>query len=662
MGDPTNAAELRKTAKDFLHGALWPRRSSVDDIAEEVINLVLGSEANPLTDLINAKYAAYREQSSAAALPSLQNQRSHGSSKLSLKFPRMRNRSASSRECAKDLTGKRQPDAHAASQPDSGPTPEESKAYKELLGVDFGPRPTTSSTSSGQTTKATGSSQITYNCVFCGNDYSVKGTCKRHLEDLHVAKRYYECMKCQYVSRSVPEAKKHMAQCSVGIIDWNTVKPPHRKAYSSEFVATVPFKTQQTYIEHLLDLSALSKDERPRLSWHLKLRNLLDQPEFKSAVSALSKRMFENPEGWREVRWQHERVRHAVYKLEYGLLSRETGPHAKTSPDVVRTFVEDLFADRLSTCASASGPAVQSPNDSVSASSSAVPGSSNAGTPYHPSESLRQAVGGQEMQRVHTSTNPVLGQYYNQSSGKMPELESGAKRPLSYETAVQVPQRQPPGPPAATNYYPSSHHALPTTLEGVPWTQQDYQHSMPATIAPDVPPPYEQTMDLPRTFCHPTGPPLHPPAQPQHHQQQHMLPTPPYPPQLPLVTTGPAGTTADQDDFTHFLLDDTAFLNIFSPTTPMHGVYAGNVTAAGQLPPSINTQNPTQNQYHNHNHSSGNNNNNNNGAVQWQVHPHPQPQSHPHPHPTQGPQLAQGGMHSHNRPLQSWYDSSGAGV
>merc|ERR1712072_641615 len=158
-------------------------------------------------------------------------------------------------------------------------------------------------------------------------------------------------MKCQHVSRSVPEAKKHMAQCSVGIIDWNTVK------------------TQQAYIEHLLELCALPKEQRPRISWHLKLRNLLEQPELKGMVCALSKRLFEDADGWREVRWEHERVRRAVHRLEYGNLSRESDAHTKDPTEITRRFLEDLFANRALAWSEKQELGPQSSEASVSAES-----------------------------------------------------------------------------------------------------------------------------------------------------------------------------------------------------------------------------------------------------------------------------------------------------
>ncbi|KAI7085590.1 hypothetical protein KC356_g5728 [Hortaea werneckii] len=665
MGDSTNTAELRKTAKDFLHGALWPKRSSVDDIAEEVIHLVLGDEPNPLTDLIKAKYAAREESSSP--LPPLQNLKPSSGSKLSLKFPRMRNRSASSKDSpAKQPADKRQPDGQSVFQVDTASSTSLSECkYKDLLGLQPARKAPTTPTQGGapSSDKASCSGPVTYNCVFCGNDYSVKGTCKRHLEDLHVAKRYYECMKCQHVSRSVPEAKKHMAQCSVGIIDWNTVKPPHRKAYSSEFVAMAPFKTQQAYIEHLLELCALPKEQRPRISWHLKLRNLLEQPELKGMLCALSKRMFEDPDGWREVRWEHDRVRRAVHRLEYGNLSREPDAHNKDPTETTRRFLEDLFANRVFAWSEKQEILAQPSEASVSAESTA-PSSSTGGTPRYMHGSLPQATSTQEMQQqAGPATDCVVGQYYNPPGSGMARIpkpmqasEQASKRPLSYETANQIPHRQPPGPPTTTYYVPNQN--LPPTSSSAgeaQWPQQGYHPPISSTVSPEMPPPYELS----------TGPNQQYGLSPGHAQQYPTAPAPPtvtttpYAPQLPM-------TTANTGGFADFLLDDTAFLNIVSPATPMNGsgaAYGGGGAGPVPAPPAAGpSQIPVAP-----------------AAPPWPLQPapppptlpqqghnlaHPQSQHqhqhhhhhhHPHPHPPPPPYLHH---QPHHGQMQTWFDAS----
>ncbi len=48
-----------------------------------------------------------------------------------------------------------------------------------------------------------------YNCIFCSTDYTTKGTCKRHLEEIHVAKRYFRCLECSQRFATAPEARKH---------------------------------------------------------------------------------------------------------------------------------------------------------------------------------------------------------------------------------------------------------------------------------------------------------------------------------------------------------------------------------------------------------------------------------------------------------------------
>ncbi|KAI7691906.1 hypothetical protein KC322_g11128, partial [Hortaea werneckii] len=635
--------------------------------------LVLGDEPNPLTDLIKAKYAAREESSSP--LPPLQNLKPSSGSKLSLKFPRMRNRSASSKDSpAKQSADKRQPDGQSVFQVDTASSTSLSECkYKDLLRLQPARKAPSTPTQGGAAAAASSSSDkascsgpVTYNCVFCGNDYSVKGTCKRHLEDLHVAKRYYECMKCQHVSRSVPEAKKHMAQCSVGIIDWNTVKPPHRKAYSSEFVAMAPFKTQQAYIEHLLELCALPKEQRPRISWHLKLRNLLEQPELKGMLCALSKRMFEDPDGWREVRWEHDRVRRAVHRLEYGNLSRESDAHTKDPSEITRRFLEDLFANRVFAWSEKQELGPQPSEASMSAESTA-PSSSTSGTPRYTHGSLPQAAITQEMQQqAGPGTDSVVGQYYNPPGSGMARIpkpmqasEQASKRPLSYETANQIPHRQPPGPPTTTYYVPNQN--LPPTSSSAGdtnWPQQGYHPPISSTVSPEMPPPYELS----------TGPNQQYGLSPSHAQQYvNATAAPPavtttqYAPQLPM-------TTANTGDFADFLLDDTAFLNIVSPAPPMNGsgaAYAGGAGGAGPvaappppagpgqipvapsappwplqpapppptLPPQQQGQNiaPPQNQHHHHHH-------------------HHHPHSHPPP------------QHLHHQPhhghMQTWFDAS----
>lgn len=592
MGDSKDAAELRKTAKNFLHGALWPRRASVDDIAEEVISLVLGDEPNPLTDLIKEKYAASREET--PPLPALQSLRP-STSKLSLKFPRMRNRAVSTRDGPKGPGDKRPSDAgRPMFKVDVGSPSADAKPHQDL-GID--PKRPNTATSGACSDKATAPGQINYNCVFCGNDYSVKGTCKRHIEDLHVAKRYYECMKCQHVSRSVPEAKKHMAQCSVGIIDWNTVKPPHRKVYGSEFVAGAIFKTQQSYIEHLLELSALPKNERPKLSWHLKLRNLLDQPEFRPTLQALSKRLFESTEGWKDVRWEHERARRAVHRLEYGTLRRENEAQPKEPSEVIRTFIDDLFADRLLAWNSKSS-GVHRPSGgsgSASAGSSNAPNNSNAATPRRLPELHCQPAGMEMQQNVPSAASSVQQRYYSSAPNPGPpqDAEQSGKRPLSYETATQIPHRRPPGPPTTTSAYcmpgQPAPNPVPNTVNGQsPWVMQPYQAPTPISISPEMPPPYEINTSAAGGFSAPVAPPLPPPPP---SIQPPTAVSAPYTPHPPMEATS-------TNQFGHYFLDDTilddaAFLNIVSPSTQMNGGYP----AAGQ--PQHNTAQwtlPTQHQ------------------------------------------------------------------
>ena len=241
----------------------------------------------------------------------------------------------------------------------------------------------------------------------------------------------------------------------------------------------------------------------------------------------------------------------------------------------------------------------------------------------------------------------------------MQASEQAGKRPLSYETANQIPHRQPPGPPTTTYYVPNQN--LPPTSSSageLHWPQQGYQPPVSSTVSPEMPPPYELSTGPNQQYGlspgqaqqYPTAaPPPPPPA----------VTTTPYAPQLPM-------TTANTGDFADFLLDDTAFLNIVSPATPMNGSGAayggGAVTVAapasapapaagpGQIPvapaappwplqpapppPTVPQQGQNialpQTQHHHHHHHS-------------QHHPH----SHPHLH-----------HQPHHGQMQTWFDAS----
>ncbi|KAK5705613.1 hypothetical protein LTR17_021517 [Elasticomyces elasticus] len=264
--------------------------------------------------------------------------------------------------------------------------------------------------------KSSASTAATYNCVFCRTDYTTKGTCKRHLEEIHVAKRYFRCLMCSHHFSTAPEARKHCQTCGAGLLGYKTEIPEEHKLYSSEFVPHQVFPTQQGYVNHLLDLSVATHEPRPVRSYHKKLRNLLEQPACENALRSLSLRLFMSAEGWRDARWEHERVKKAVHELEHGIPDSGSGAEDVLEQHKMERFLTDLFNDRaISTALAPSSPPRQR--------ATLVP-------------------------KIETHGSALSKRL---SVTRLPEPTP--KRPLSVESSARTPIRQPPGPPTPTTKY-----------------------------------------------------------------------------------------------------------------------------------------------------------------------------------------------------------------
>ncbi|KAK4548121.1 hypothetical protein LTR36_009990 [Oleoguttula mirabilis] len=498
------SAELQKTANDFLRGALWQHRANVNDIAEEVIKLIIGNDQNPLTDLIEARYHVLSRPDPPAP-PKPQ------TSKLSFRFSRNRDRdrqqpkaadntskptsSSESRvdRCQQEFQSVFQADvAFAADRRTSLAQPLQPSTglgKERLLDVTPG---------SPEHSKAPAAALATYSCCFCQTGYSVKGTCKRHLEEIHVAKKYYQCEMCRHKSPTVPEAKKHANACSVGLLGWTTVKPSNRQIYSSEFADQL-FSTQQQYIDHLVVLCALPKAERPRMSYHTKLRNLLGQRLFEAALHCLSCRLFGGPEAWRGVRWEHKRIQTAVWELEHGKPEHDLAGHDLIGIHKVKTFLDELFADRLSSPeASAKLDYVASPiNNGGPPGTGPLPRRSSS-TGFA-AQDQSTVTSGPQMAAISQEPNNVQVHYFG-NGRKVTGMEPTSKRPLSYETATKVPVRQPPGPPTGGLSAPSRAGTVTAKAQVMTLPSNNFfdttSHgtSAPAWNYAEQPPPYDTSL------------------------------------------------------------------------------------------------------------------------------------------------------------------------
>ena len=347
--------------------------------------------------------------------------------------------------------------------------------------------------SSSKPGKSKSTAAVAHNCVFCGASYSSKGTCKRHLDEMHVAKKFFLCNCCQSKFKSVPEARKHTDGCGAGNLGWSESKPPPRQVYSSEFEAK-SFRTQQQYTDHLLELCAKPQDARPAKSMHRKLYNLLDQSDMQGPVKALSFRLFRNTDAWRNLRWTEDRLAEANYELEHGIQEPKMRLFHNGAQNRTEAFLERLFADRepRRSAVSVTGSISNSDLDEKSTQASDVTMKEETPQPY-----LQPKPGPYLPERL-ASGNRVTDPYHSKSNGSTPAgVDSTGKRPLSYESAARVPERMPPGPPSG---FPEVYHHSPVPNHYNPensmpvntaFATAPLSSSMTAWPGPDQPPPYD---------------------------------------------------------------------------------------------------------------------------------------------------------------------------
>lgn len=341
-----------------------------------------------------------------------------------------------------------------------------------------------------------------YSCVFCersGKFYSSKGTCKRHLEAMHVARKYLRCDNCPHRSQTVPDARKHSAQCSSHNPGWHSAEPDRKLFYSSEFFKGQVFTSQPAYVDHLLELCALHPHERPPLSHHLKLRNLLERLVPTENLADTSRRILGDPHAWSSVRWDYSRIRLAVKALESGILDRELHATDMLRLHRQKAFIEELLGDRLPQASSSSNQdqrfvkMEEQPDENVDYGLAIAneKGDSNHGLP--------------KMEMMSTY-NHLGGTYYSAQTilGARECSEANHKRPLSYETASKIPERHPPGPSSAPlqgdNYpgfdelytnAPSYNHTISPMYSNSLWPLSDQ------------PPPYETNYQTVGAFSAP---------------------------------------------------------------------------------------------------------------------------------------------------------------
>ncbi|KAK5693018.1 hypothetical protein LTR97_010494 [Elasticomyces elasticus] len=371
-----------------------------------------------------------------------------------------------------------------------------------------------------------GSTAATYNCVFCRTDYTTKGTCKRHLEEIHVAKRYFRCLMCSHHFSTAPEARKHCQTCGAGLLGYKTEIPEEHKLYSSEFVPHQVFPTQQGYVNHLLDLSVATNEPRPVRSYHKKLRNLLEQPACENALRSLSLRLFMSAEGWRDARWEHERVKKAVHELEHGILDSGSGVEDVLKLHKMERFLTDLFNDRAISTALA---------------------------PSSPPRERRATL----VPKIETHGNVHSGR---PNPTRLPPTEPTPKRPLSVESSARTPIRQPPGPPTPTTNYTRNDDLPPKPHQYEHGYHQQQPQPIPQAQVPVSVPHQQQQQQQMRPYQSPVSPP-HTTFQLPQSDHPTMF-WPPQDPQPPPYTDAYSQGTLQQPSYTTNMLPDQSFAGL----------------------------------------------------------------------------------------------------
>ncbi|KAK0945924.1 hypothetical protein LTR29_002504 [Friedmanniomyces endolithicus] len=405
MEIPHDFAARQRRTEQYLRGLL--ESCLPDDIPRLITSLATATEDNPLKQLVRATddhvLSAVTSPNGIGAKPPRSRKR-----KVSLRFSRGNDKADSGGSSTAAGTSHRgRQEVVYADVEHSG------------SGDEHGFQQGAGGLSTSLPAKSKASTVAIYNCVFCSTDYTTKGTCKRHLEEIHVAKRYFRCLECSQRFATAPEARKHCRICGGGHVGYKTDIPEEHKLYSSEFVPHEIFSTQQGYVSHLLELSVATRKARPKRSEHRKLRNLLKQPVCATALRSLSQRLFKSDDEWQQVRWEHERVRKAVHELEHGTLDPEVGSDETLQPNRVGIFLEDLFNDRVTSTTLVLAPPVRE----IAAA-------------------------------VHEVDTLVRREDYHTQHC---QSESTPKRSLSFQSLSTVPYRQHLGPPTAEDRAPSQH-------------------------------------------------------------------------------------------------------------------------------------------------------------------------------------------------------------
>jgi len=195
MEIPHDFAARQRRTEQYLRGLL--ESCLPDDIPRLITSLATATEDNPLKQLVRATddhvLSAVTSPNGIGAKPPRSRKR-----KVSLRFSRGNDKADSGGSSTAAGTSHRgRQEVVYADVEHSG------------SGDEHGFQQGAGGLSTSLPAKSKASTVAIYNCVFCSTDYTTKGTCKRHLEEIHVAKRYFRCLECSQRFATAPEARKH---------------------------------------------------------------------------------------------------------------------------------------------------------------------------------------------------------------------------------------------------------------------------------------------------------------------------------------------------------------------------------------------------------------------------------------------------------------------
>ena len=311
----------------------------------------------------------------------------------------------------------------------------------------------------------------------CQYQFGLKGVCKRHLDEQHVSPKIYRCEKCSERFEVKKEAKTHIDACGKGVFLYTIDTRPEKKIYACEFTGKY-FFSKPLYVEHLLELSALS-EERPEPNPRLKLCALLTQPSLQNQVAEISSRKFESRHAWRNLQWSDAHVSKAIEELEDAIVHENgTIELGKThSQQKVRVYLNSLLgagslprSNSLHSRRSRSSTMTQRRTLHSSDSGGNTPTQDAKVMPPMPDG--QSGSGSPSAMDLSASTLPPEAVMTTMAAAEM-----RAKRHLSDQSRAFVPMRQPPGPPSV----PQIPYAI-----GPP--MPDFQHfTLPSTSATSLP-------------------------------------------------------------------------------------------------------------------------------------------------------------------------------